>query len=263
MSAFANFAKGKVALGYGATDATIRLATGQTDRFPSPPFNATWWDSTDYPDPSDDPNVEIVTVSQIAGDYFSIIRGADGTSATAKNLANKSYSIAQVVTARTLQQMLEKPLSADAGIANGNLYFRHILTAKYHEIGLEYNLGIRSLTVDDTPENQIIISQIETGSLYGRACALNGELFVKDPEFGIYRIAYLENDGGAPTLFTSDEPYSSVEVTSYPDNTFSGNFAPVNGHAYMKNRTTGNYHEVFLTTELGANVIKISSETYS
>lgn len=263
MSSFANFAKSTVARGYGATDATILLSESGADLFPSPPFNATWWDADSHPDPSDDPLVEIVTVTQVNGDYFSIIRGAEGTAASAKNAAGKTYCIAQTITARTLTQLLERPLVTDFGIANSSAYFRHQTTSKYHEWFLEQDGPARVLSIDDTPQNNVTIYQIDTGSLYGNAAALNGTLYLKNITTGLYHEIFLDDEGGEPTIFSSDEAYSTITVTSYPTNAFTGNFTIVNGHAYLKHRDSGLYHEIFLKTTGSANVIEISSETYS
>lgn len=266
MSAFANFAKGTVARGYGATDATVLLAEGHTDRFPSPPFNATYWNGSDYPNSSDDPNVEIVTVTQISNDYLSLVRGAEGTSASTKNAAGKTYFIAQSITAATLDQLLRRPLTGDAGIANGEIYFRHQSTSKYHSFGIAYDPSgvVRVLVVDDVAENQITIHQIDTGSLYGNACYINGTLFLKDPTSGLYREIFLDYDAfDVNQLFASDEVYSTISVTSTPTNDFTGFFTFVNGHAYFKHRTTELYHEATLITSGLANIISISDETFS
>jgi len=86
-----NFAKATVSTGYDADDTSIDLTSGGGARFPTPPFNAAWWDSTTYPDPADDPNVEIVRVTNIVSDTLTITRGQEGTAASTKNTADKTY----------------------------------------------------------------------------------------------------------------------------------------------------------------------------
>ncbi len=45
----------------------------------------TWWDSTNYPHPADDPNVEIVMVTDRTSDTLTVTRAQESTSASTKN----------------------------------------------------------------------------------------------------------------------------------------------------------------------------------
>lgn len=95
-----NFAKGTVSgSGYNAAAVSIVLSTS-TSKFPDPPFNLVWWNATDYPDPSDDPKVEIVRVSAIIGSTLTVTRAQEGTSATTKNTPRKVYKVIQALTAK-------------------------------------------------------------------------------------------------------------------------------------------------------------------
>lgn len=80
---------------------------------PSVPFNATWWNSTDYPDPSDDPSREVVRVTAIATNTLTITRAQESTSATAKNTAGKVYLLVAGLTAKTITD-IETDLSGKA-----------------------------------------------------------------------------------------------------------------------------------------------------
>lgn len=101
-----NFAKGTLFTGYDDAATTIELQSGHGARFPAAPFNATWWNSTDYADPSDDPDVEIIrVVSFSSGDVMNITRAQEGTTATVKNVGGKTYSLIAGVTAHTIQQI--------------------------------------------------------------------------------------------------------------------------------------------------------------
>src|SRR5688572_21008106 len=79
MDAAKNFAKGTVSTGYDDVATSIVLVTGDGARFPAVPFNATWWNATDFPDPSDDPSHEIVRVTARSTDTLTISRGEEGT----------------------------------------------------------------------------------------------------------------------------------------------------------------------------------------
>ena len=106
MDAAKNVAKGTVSTGYNSTAIEILLTTGDGARFAEPPFNAVWWNATDYPDPSDDPDVEIVRVHAIvAGDTLGIIRAQEATTATNKNIAGKTYKLLAGLTAKFLNDL--------------------------------------------------------------------------------------------------------------------------------------------------------------
>lgn len=97
-----NFAKATVSTGYDASATSIVLSGGHGAKLPTVPFNATWWNSTDYPDPADDPNVEIVRVTAISTDTLTVTRAQESTSASTKNTAGKTYKMIAGLTAKSL-----------------------------------------------------------------------------------------------------------------------------------------------------------------
>lgn len=97
-----NFAKVTVSIGYNNVATSIALNVGNGALLPAAPFNVVWWNSTDYPDPSNDPNVEIVRVTNIAGDTLTITRAQEGTAASTKNAAGKVYLMTAGLTAKVI-----------------------------------------------------------------------------------------------------------------------------------------------------------------
>ncbi len=97
-----NFAKAIVSTGYDAAATSIILQTGGAAKMPTVSFNAVWWNFTDYSDPSDDPNVEIVRVTNISTETLTITRAQEGTSASTKNAAGKVYKLIAPLTAKVL-----------------------------------------------------------------------------------------------------------------------------------------------------------------
>lgn len=81
-----NFAKSVIATtgGINASATTLDVTTGDGSKFPDPAtdgaFNLVLWDKATYPDPSDDPNVEIVRCTARSTDTLTITRGQEGTS---------------------------------------------------------------------------------------------------------------------------------------------------------------------------------------
>lgn len=101
-----NFAKVNVSQGYDQNATTIVLASGDGASLPAAPYNVTWWNATDYADPSDDPNAEIVRVTAISGDTLTITRGTEsatgGGAASTKNIAGKTYKMILGITAKMI-----------------------------------------------------------------------------------------------------------------------------------------------------------------
>src|SRR5689334_1339787 len=89
-----NFCKVTVSTTYNSGALTVVLAAGNGALLPwdgTNPFNLEWWDFGTYPDPSDDPNKEIVQVTNVVVDTITIVRGQEGTTATSKNTASTTY----------------------------------------------------------------------------------------------------------------------------------------------------------------------------
>lgn len=96
-----NFAKVSVSGGYDNSVTTVTLITGQGSLLPDTtkgPYNLVWWEGETYPDPTDDPNKEIVRVTNRTGDTLTIIRGQEGTSAATHSTASKPYFMLQAFT---------------------------------------------------------------------------------------------------------------------------------------------------------------------
>jgi hypothetical protein len=102
MDAAKNFAKVTLSTGYSSAATTVVLNSGDGLKLPAAPFNATWWNFTDFPDPSDDPNVEIVRVTAIATDTLTITRAQEATAAANHNTAGKTYKMIAGLTAKVM-----------------------------------------------------------------------------------------------------------------------------------------------------------------
>ena len=117
-----NFAKVTVSGTYTSGNTTITLSSGHGAKLPTVPFNATWWDAGNYPDPSDDPNVEIVRVTNISTDTLTVTRAQEGSTATAKNTAGTTYKMLAGVTAKVINTDLQDASMLTAGtLASGRL----------------------------------------------------------------------------------------------------------------------------------------------
>jgi hypothetical protein len=101
-----NFGKVIVSTGYGSTDTALVLFSGQGARLPNTfAYNLVWWNSTDYADPADDPNVEIIRVNNRTVDVLSVFRGQEGTTASNKNTPGKVYQMILAPTKKLIDDI--------------------------------------------------------------------------------------------------------------------------------------------------------------
>jgi hypothetical protein len=104
-----NFAIVTVSTGYNASATSIVLTTGHGAKLPGTvPYWLCWWNSTDYADPANDPNVEFVNVTARSSDTLTVTRGQDGTSGTTKNTASKTYKMQLVDNAALFDDLYGK-----------------------------------------------------------------------------------------------------------------------------------------------------------
>lgn len=101
-----NFAKCLVSTGYASGVTTVVLNGGDGAKLPDPStdgaFNLVWWNITDYPDPSDDPNKEIIRCTARVTDTLTITRAQEGTSDVNHNTVGKVYKMILGLTKKTI-----------------------------------------------------------------------------------------------------------------------------------------------------------------
>lgn len=143
LDVFKNFAKATVDGLYDAAVTEIALVGGHGARLPgigiTGGFNAVWWNSTEYGDPSDDPNVEIVRVTANVADTLTIVRGQESTAPATHNLAGRIYKLIATLTAKSLNT--DVPTSFEMVESGGSLK---------HTITLVQINGIWTFDIDQT-----------------------------------------------------------------------------------------------------------------
>jgi hypothetical protein len=82
-----------VSTGYDSSATSITLSTGDGDTLPTGSYLISWWNSTDYSVPTDDPSHEYVRLTSRSGDVLTVTRGQGGTSAVAHNTGGKTYKM--------------------------------------------------------------------------------------------------------------------------------------------------------------------------
>ena len=90
-----------VAMGYDNIENTIVLSIGEGDKLPDPlivgSYDLVWWNLSDYVNPANDPEVEIVKCIAKYGDTLMIIRSQSGP-VYSKNIIGKTYSMVPMPT---------------------------------------------------------------------------------------------------------------------------------------------------------------------
>lgn len=126
LDSFTNFGIGTLSAGITSGATSLSVTAGQGARFPNPtgsvqPFEAVIYDATNYTNPSDDPNHEIVRCTARSTDTLTITRAQEGTSAVAHNTAATTYKIALTNTLLCVQKLaagLGTYAGTDTGAAN-------------------------------------------------------------------------------------------------------------------------------------------------
>lgn len=105
-----------VTVPFSTSSSLLTYIIGGGARFPAiadGPYNVVWWDSKTYPDPTDDPNAEIVRVVARVGDTLTITRAQENTVATPKNSFGGIYTMTNALTKFVMDQIR-------TAIGNGN-----------------------------------------------------------------------------------------------------------------------------------------------
>jgi hypothetical protein len=105
-----NFAKCTVSTGYSEAPTTIVLSSGQGAKLPNPAadgaFNLVWFNATDYADPSDDPNVEIVRCTARSTDTLTVTRGQEGGASQTHNASGKIYKMMLALSKKWIDDLV-------------------------------------------------------------------------------------------------------------------------------------------------------------
>jgi hypothetical protein len=121
-----NFAIVTLASGYNDVATSVNLVGGDGAKLPAPStdgnFNAVYWNATDYANPSDDPNKEIVRVTARSTDTLTITRAQEGTAATNKNTGGKTYKMILAFT-KKMRDDIASMINPASSVASGSIDF--------------------------------------------------------------------------------------------------------------------------------------------
>ena len=118
-----------------ASGTSLIVTAGQGALFPAVPFNATVWPASTQPLST---NAEIVTVTVVATDTFTIVRQMEGTSARTIGVGDQ---IAATITAGTLRDVEQelapaKNVIVQPGFSSYKVQYSEVPAGYYSEVGL-------------------------------------------------------------------------------------------------------------------------------
>ena len=174
-----NFAKVQVSTGYNSAAVTVVLEANEGAKLPTVPFNVTWYNSTDYTDPTDDPNVEIVRVTDVTTDTLTVTRAQEGTTAKNHNTSLKTYKMIAGLTAK----LINTDLTAEFATAAQGTLADNALPVSGGTMTGDIQLGETEIKLDALLSGDEKWSGITTSGILG-ATIIKGDL------------CYLNNDDG-------------------------------------------------------------------
>lgn len=149
--------KGKVTVstGYDASATSIVLSTGDGAKLPAPAtdgaFNLVWYDETNYPDPTTDPNYEIVRCTARSTDTLTVTRSQESTSATTKNTGGATYKMLLSMTKKTYDDLTTLAETRHIWLGAESCYLPATAAALLVEVvGSTVYAGWSYLAFDDT-----------------------------------------------------------------------------------------------------------------
>ena len=220
-----NFAKVVVSTGYDDNDTSIVLETDEGAKLPAPAtdgaFNVVWYNSSDYSDPGDDPNVEIVRVIARSTDTLTITRAQEDTTAKTHNTAGKVY---KMVLAMTKKMIDDIPTYADSkvedSITDGHTDIAPSGNAVFDALALKAPVKSTGSTSDASsitptgnyPENEYYVTALAQALTINApsGTAVNGNTL-------LFRI----KDNGTARALTWNAAYTFIGTTK-PDTTVAG-----------------------------------------
>lgn len=152
-----NFGIVTVSSGYNSSDTSIVLSGGNGAILPDPStdgaFNLVWYNASDYFNPTDDPNKEIVRVTARSTDTLTVVRAQEGTSASTKNTAGKTYKMILAFT-KKMRDDIDRIL---AGLPEGTMWNGKIVPSVSSG---NLTLSLKTLAGNDPSSSDPVYSRI-------------------------------------------------------------------------------------------------------
>lgn len=221
-----NFGKVTLLTGYDAAATSVNLQPGDGAKLPDTAlgaFNLVWWNVTDYPDPADDPNKEVVRVTNRLTDALAVIRAQEGTSASTKNTAGKTYMMILGPTKKTMDDIESQKVPYSGATGNVDLGGNSLFSSKV-KTGIIYPASDSTTAVQinkaggttnvlsiDTTNSRLGIGVTPTSPLHVKGGAIGNPIIKTEDSSG--RILSIE--GESINRYDSDSDSASITINRY------------------------------------------------
>ena len=136
-----NFAKTTITgIASGATEVVLDDATNFLDPA-SGEYNCVIWEISNYGNPADDPNKEIVRATALSGSTLTITRAQEGTTASNHNTSGETYAIANVLTSKMIDDV-DTELDGAVGMNSGIYNNPFLIWGRYRKKLFRYSLPV-------------------------------------------------------------------------------------------------------------------------
>jgi hypothetical protein len=157
---------------------TTSIPVADATRFPSEfPYILSIWDKARYPNPADDPKVEIVVVNSASGNTLSVTRSVDDTTANAHSSGN---AIEMLITVATFKE-IEDAINSTPGLVS---YKKFVFTATQGQT--IFTFADEPIEVLSLAKNRFVLCETEDYTISHSTLTLLEGADDGDKIFGIY-----------------------------------------------------------------------------
>lgn len=234
---------------YSNSDTTITVQTGEGQSLPpARPLLMEWWNVTDYPVFTSDPNGEIISLTSNDHDTLTVARGQNNTVASAKNLPGKTYKLMPVGPFHGEEVLINTAMPNTVyrfvhhhGVWSNRIDPNYYGSGQFGNISRDGRFVVYASNWDDTDRNDVFIAKAPP---FSTSTAAPGSLIIGEFRLRVTNGAadeYFElyNTTGQPlTVRTTDGSSGWALASSDGVTRFTvpnGTVIPANGHYLVAN----------------------------
>ena len=222
----ANFLKKKneaystLAISLDSVNTSVQVV--DASKFPSSvPFLITVWNKSQYPNPADDPTTEIMKVTSVNGNTFTVLRGQESMGSYAHSSGNYVINPITAGTFEEIEYQVNVALDAIDSLSSGTASASNLGTgvgvyAKQEGVDLQFkSLKAGTNVTISSDANEITINSTDVGTTYtggnGIDISVADVISVKDIDFSNNGVTKINFDTTiTPTLAEGEASWSTV-----------------------------------------------------